>query len=83
MAHVYSKTTTTVIMHRTCYKNYVRSMIMVIRFELKIRDKIGTSVSFDMKNGNPPPPKCWYFEDNCVPNGSTGKVADWRVLIYS
>ena len=51
----------------------------------RIRDQIGTSVSFDIKNGNPPPPppKCWHFEDDCVPNGSTGKVAAWGVLIYS
>ena len=53
-------------------------MTMVIRFELRIRDQIGPSVSFDIKNGNPPPPpKCWHFEDDCVPNGSTGKVAGW------
>ena len=32
------------------------------------------------------PPKCWYFEDDCVPNGSTGKVSaggGGGVLIYS
>ena len=28
-------------------------MTIVIRFELRIRDQIGTSVSFDIKNGNP------------------------------
>ena len=31
-------------------------MAMIIRFEIKIKDQIGTSVSFDIKNGNPPPP---------------------------
>ena len=49
---------------------------MVIRIELGIFDQIVTSVSFGPKNGNPPP-KCWHFEDDCVPNGSTGKVAAW------
>ena len=29
-------------------------MTMVIRFELRIRDQIATSVRFDIKNGNPP-----------------------------
>ena len=24
-----------------------------------------------------PLPKCWNFKDDCVPNGSTGKVAAW------
>ena len=54
LAAVYRKTTSTVILHKTCYKNHVLSMTMVIRFELKIMDQIGTSVSFDIKNGNPP-----------------------------
>ena len=81
---MYSKTTPTVIMHRTCYKNHIRSMTMVLRFELRIRDQVDMSVSFDIKSGNPPPPpKCWHIEDDCVPNGSTGKVAAWGVLIYS
>ena len=31
-------------------------MTMVIRFGLRIRDQIGTSVSFGIKNENPPPP---------------------------
>ena len=57
-------------------------MTMVIMFEFRIRDEIGTSVNFDIKNENTPP-KCWHFEDDCVPNGSTGKVAAWGVLIYS
>ena len=52
-------------------------------FELRIRDQIGTSVSFDIEKGIPPLLKCWHFEDDCVPNGSTGKVAAWGVLIYS
>ena len=30
---------------------------MVIRIELRICDQIDTSDSFDIKNGNPPPPK--------------------------
>ena len=34
-----------------------------------------------LTNGNLPP-KCWNFEDDCVPNGSTDKVAAWGVLIY-
>ena len=55
---------------------------MVIRFDLRIKDQIGTSVSFDIKNRNPPS-KCWHFEDDCVPNRSTGKVAAWGVLMYS
>ena len=73
------------VMHWTCYKNHVRSMTMDIRFELRIRDQIVTSVSFDIKTGIPPPPPpiCWHFEDDCVPNGSTGKVAPWGVLLYS
>ena len=29
-------------------------MTIVIRFELGIRDQIGTPVGFDIKNGNPP-----------------------------
>ena len=29
------------------------------------------------------PQKCRHFEDDCVPYGSTGKVAAWGVLIYS
>ena len=56
---------------------------MVIRIELRIFDEIVTPVSFGPKNGNPPPPpKCWDFEDDCVPNGYTGKVAVWWVFIY-
>ena len=58
-------------------------MTMVIRFELRIRAQNDISVNFDMKNGNPPPPKCCQFENECVPHGSTGKVAAWGVLIYS
>ena len=23
------------------------------------------------------PPKCWHFEDDCVPNGSSDKIAAW------
>ena len=30
----------------------------------------------------PPPPKWWNFGDDCVPNGSTGKVAVWVLFIY-
>ena len=51
------KTTPTVIRHRTCYKNHVRSMTMVTRFELRIRDQIDTSVSLISKTGIPPPPR--------------------------
>ena len=29
------------------------------------------------------PQKCWSFEDDCMQNGSTGKVAAWVVIIYS
>ena len=63
---------------RTCYKNHRSATIMVIKFELKIVDRIGTSVSFWPKKV-----KCWNFEGDCVPNGSTGKVATWGVLNYS
>ena len=57
-----------------CYENHVLSMTIVIWIELRIFDQIVKSVSFGSKNGIPPP-KCWNFEDDCVPNGSTGKVA--------
>ena len=53
-------------------------MIMIINIELKIVDQIDTSVSFWPKKV-----KWWNFEGDCVPNGSTGKVATWGVLIYS
>ena len=62
-------------------------MTMGIRIEFRIFYQIVTLISFDVKTGNPPPPppppKCLYFGDDCVPNGSTGKVAAWGVLIYS
>ena len=48
------------------------------KFELKIVDQIGTSVSFWPKKV-----KCWHFEGDCVSNGSTDKVAACGVLIYS
>ena len=66
------------------FKEHFYGMAMVIRFELRIRDQIGTqSVLIYIKRNPPSPPICWHFEDDCVPNGSTGKVAAWRVLIYS
>ena len=63
---------------RTCYKKYHSATIMVIKFELKNVDQIGTSVSFWPKKV-----KYWNFEGDCVLNSSTGKVATWGVLIYS
>ena len=51
------------------------TMAMVIRIELMIFDQIVTSVSFGPKIGNLP--EIWNFEDDCVPNGSTSKVAAW------
>ena len=59
---------------RTCYKNHRSATIMVISLNLSI----GTSVSFWPKKV-----KCWNFEGDCVPNGSTGKVATRGALIYS
>ena len=58
---------------------------------------LGLSLGFSTKSSRqsvldpnteipPPPPKCWHIEYDCVicvPNGSTGKVAAWGVLIYS
>ena len=54
-------------------------MTMVIRIELRIFDQIVTSVCFGPKTGipPPPPPNCRNFENDCVLNGSTGKVAAW------
>ena len=63
---------------RTYYKNLRSATIRVIKFELKIVDQIDMSVSFWPKRV-----KCWNFEGDCVPNGYTGKVATWGVLIYS
>ena len=45
---------------------HVLSMAIVIGITLKIFDQIVTSVSFGRKNGDPPSPKCWNFEDDCV-----------------
>ena len=57
-------------------------MTIVIGIELRIFDQIVGSVIFEPQNGNtPPPPKCWNFEDDGVPNGSTGNVAAGGVLI--
>ena len=63
------------IMHCKCYENHILSMKMAIRIEHRIFDQILTSVSFEPKNGNPP--EILNFEDNCLPNGSTGKAAVW------
>ena len=63
---------------RACYKNHRSATIVVIITEHKNVDQIGTSVSFWPKKV-----KCWNFEGDCVPNGSTGKVATWGVLTYS
>ena len=46
------KTTTTVIIHSTCYENHVSSPMMGIMIKLRIFDKIVTSASF------PPTVKC-------------------------
>ena len=56
-------------------------MTMVIRIELRISDQIVTSVNFDIKNGNTP--RNAGTGDDCVANGSTGKIAAWGILIYS
>ena len=53
--------------------------IAIIRIELRIFDQIVTSVSFDIKNRNPPE---MHFENDCVPNGSTGKVAAWGGFLF-
>ena len=45
---------------------------MVIKFELRCVEQIVTSASFWPKKV-----KCWNFENDCVPNGSTDKVAAW------
>ena len=67
------------LLTRACYKKHRSAKIMVIKIELKIVDQIGTSVmQFLAKKVN-----CWNFEGDCVPNGSTGKVATWGVPIYS
>ena len=50
-------------------------MTMAIRFELRIKDQIDTSVSFDIKNGNPP--RNADTLKTIVPKGSTCKVAAW------
>ena len=67
--------------------NWVITTTTTTRFEFWIMNQIGTSVSFDIKNGTPPPRNAGtLFEDDCVSNGSTGKVAAWggggEVLIY-
>ena len=61
------------LQNRTCYETHRSATIMVIKIELKIVDQIVTSVSFWPKLV-----KCWNFEGDCVPNGSTGKVATWE-----
>ena len=50
---VHTNTTPTVITHPyKCYKNHYSATIMVIKFELKLVDQIGTSVSFWPKKLN-------------------------------
>ena len=49
--------TPTGIMHRTCYKKRVLSMTVATEIKLRIFDQIVTSVSFEPKIGNPPPPR--------------------------
>ena len=75
---VYTNTTPTVITHSYVLQKTSFCNDNGYKFELKLVDKIGTSVSFWEKNV-----KCRNFESDCVPNGSTGKVATWGVLIYS
>ena len=71
-------TTPTVIIHSSVLQKPSFCNDNGYKFELNLAEEIGTSVSFWPKNV-----KCWNFEGNCVPNGSTGKVATWGVLIYS
>ena len=53
---------------------------MVIRNELRIFDQIVTSVSFGVKNGNPPRNAGTLKTIACVPNGYTGIVVAWGAL---
>ena len=75
---VQQKNTSAVFIHSMCYGNHVTSTLMVIRIELRIFDQIVMWASFLAKKGN-----CCNFEDDCVSNGTTGKLAACGVLIYS
>ena len=74
---VHTNTITTVITHSSVLQKPSFCNDNGCKFELKNVEQIGTSVSFWPKKV-----KCWNFEGDCVPNGSTGKVATWGVLIY-
>ena len=75
---MHTNTTPTVITHSCVLQKPPFCNNNGYKFELETVDQIGTSVSFWPRKG-----KCWHFEDDCVPNDSTGKVATWGVLIYS
>ena len=65
-------------------RNNVLSMTMALRIELRILDQSSCYPVLGPKTRTPPSKKkCRNFEDDCVPNGSTGKVVAWGVLTYS